>query len=254
MSAVLQETEGAVAWVWLNRPERLNVIDEDVLSGLQSAFRALSEAEPVRVIVLSAKGSAFSGGFDLERMLAHDAASAQAAMAGIYAAYDAVVSCPKPVIAAIPGVAAGGGLLLALAADIRLAADGAAFLAPEVRVGLFPALGLVPLLERTVGVGAARRMLLTGGTVGPRDALRIGLVDELVPTDDLASRARDVAAGIAALPAFAVRQTKAAFSRTGRPDYAEWERAQLAACWVLPERAAAMRAFLERGKRGRSST
>jgi len=243
MSAVLQEVEGPVAWVWLNRPHRLNAIDGTMLSGLLSTFEALGQSESVRAIILAAHGPAFSAGFDLEWMVGQEAEMVAAGLDGVYAVYEAVELCPKPVIASIQGAVVGGGLLLALAADIRLASDAASFLAPEVRISLFPALGLVPKLERVV---------VTGDALSAAEALRVGLVEVVVPAGELVTRVRTLAEGIAAHPPFAVQQTKAAFARLNRPDYGAWEKAQWDACWQLPERAAGMRAFLERGSRDRA--
>jgi enoyl-CoA hydratase/carnithine racemase len=252
VTVILQETDGPVAWVWLNRPGRLNAIDANMLSGLRSAFEELGQSDQVRAIVLAAHGPTFSAGFDLEWMLSPERESDKGGTDGVYAAYEAVESCRKPVIAAIQGAAVGGGLLLALAADIRLASDTASFLAPEVRISLFPALGLVPKLAHAVGVGAAKRMLLTGDSVSAAEALRMGLVEGVVPIGELVTRVRALAEGIAAHPPFAVQQTKAAFVHMNRPTYRAWEQEQFEACWQLPERDASMRAFLEGRNRNRS--
>jgi enoyl-CoA hydratase len=143
----------------------------------------------------------------------------------------------------------GGGLLLALVADLRLAAEGARFGAPEVKIGLFPNLRLIPRLERVVGLGAAKRLVLTGEPMDADEALRIGLVERLVPKANLYNEAGALAKSLAELPALALQSAKAAFAAARRPDFVDWERAQFAACWSQPERKAAMHAFLQRRRK-----
>ncbi len=251
VGVVLQEIKGAVAWVWLNRPHRLNAIDETMLAELRSVFESLDQSETVRAIVLAARGPAFSAGFDVTWMAEQDAEAIADGLDGVRAVYETIESCARPLIAAVHGAAMGGGLLLALVADCRLASDTASFGAPEVKIGLFPSLSLVPRLERAVGVGAARRMVLTGDPVGASEALRIGLVERVVPAERLFAKAQSLADRLAALPPTAVQLSKAAFAAARRPDYAAWEKEQFAVCWQSPEREAAMRAFLKRSPSAR---
>jgi enoyl-CoA hydratase/carnithine racemase len=170
-------------------------------------------------------------------------------LAGVEAVYDTVESCPRPVIAAVHGAVMGGGLLLALVADFRLASEQASLGAPEVKIGIFPNLRLIPRLERVVGLGAAKRIVLTGEPVAAAEALRIGLVDWLVPGDMFRAKAQELAEHLATLPAHALQAAKAAFAATQQADYATWERAEFAACWARPEREAAMRMFLQSRQR-----
>jgi enoyl-CoA hydratase/carnithine racemase len=130
-----------------------------------------------------------------------------------------------------------------------LAAEGAQFGAPEVKIGLFPNLRMIPRLERVVGLGAAKRLVLTGEAVDAGEALRIGLVERVLPKADLYAEAEALAGSLAALPSLALQSAKAAFAAVQQPDFKDWERAQFAACWSQPERKAAMDAFLERRKK-----
>ncbi len=139
----------------------------------------------------------------------------------------------------------GGGLLLCLVADIRLASEKAIFGAPEVKIGIFPSLGLVPRLERCIGIGAAKRMVMLGDSIDAAEAERIGLVDRIVPSEMLEAEAQTLASRLSALPGLAVQLSKAAFAASRSAGYAKWERAQFVACWALPERETAMRAFLK---------
>ncbi len=246
METIELERSGAVAWVWLNQPRRLNAINETMLVELRQTFELLAGDEAIKVIVLAARGRAFSAGFDVTWMAGLEATAVAHELASVRAVYDIVEACSKPLIAAIQGAAMGGGLLLTLVADFRLAAEQASFGVPEIRIGIFPSLDLVPRLERTVGVGAAKRMVLTGNPVDAREAYRLGLVDRVVTEEALIETAQELATHLAALPALAVQLSKAAFSAARGTNYAEWETEHFAACWASPERAAAMRTFLNR--------
>jgi enoyl-CoA hydratase/carnithine racemase len=245
METLVLERKGPVAWVWLNRPRRLNAMNETALDELGQAFEALDQDGTVRAIVVGGQGPAFSAGFDIAWMAGLDAKTIAREMAGVEVVYDTIEACAKPVIAAVHGAAVGGGLLLALVADVRLAAEGASFGAPEVKIGIFPPLRLGPRLERVVGVGAAKRMVLTGDPVDADEALRIGLVERVVPQESLHTEAQALAVQLAGLAPLAVQLAKETFAVAQDPDYATWERTQFAACWAKPEREAAIQFFLQ---------
>jgi enoyl-CoA hydratase/carnithine racemase len=245
METILLETKGPVVWVWLNQARRLNAINETTLAELRQVFKELDQDETAKAIVLAGRGPVFSAGFDVGWMVGLGAETITGELAGVEAVYDTIEACAKPVIAAVHGPAMGGGLLLVLVADFCLASEQASFGAPEVKIGIFPNLGLIPRLERVVGVGAAKRIVLTGDPVDASTALTMGLVDRVVCGEELHSAAQALAEQLAALPARAVQVAKAAFAAARGPDYTEWERVEFAACWAQPEREAAMRAFLQ---------
>jgi enoyl-CoA hydratase/carnithine racemase len=173
-----------------------------------------------------------------------DAGAISRELPGIEAVYDSLEACTKPVIAAVQGPAIGGGLLLALITDLCLAAEGASFGAPEVKIGIFPNLRLIPRLERMIGLRPAKRLVLTGDALDASEAQRLGLVDRVLPAEVLHAEAQVQAEQLAGLPAVAVRAAKATFARVADPDFTVWEREQFATCWARPERESAMRAFL----------
>jgi enoyl-CoA hydratase len=245
VETILLETKGPVAWVWLNQPRRLNAINQTTLAELRQTFGMLEADEAVKAMVLAGRGQAFSSGFDVAWMAELEAERVARELAGIRAVYDAIEACAKPLVAAVHGPALGGGLLLALVADLRLASERAGFGVPEVKIGIFPSLGLVPRLERLVGLGAAKRMVLAGEPIDAAEAQRLGLVDRILAAEELHAEAQALAEHLAALPPTALRLSKAAFDAAQRQDYAEWETAQFAACWASPERKAAMNAFLK---------
>jgi enoyl-CoA hydratase/carnithine racemase len=245
METILLETKGPVVWVWLNQARRLNAINETTLAELRQAFKKLDRDETARAIVLAARGPVYSAGFDVGWMVSLDAETIAHELANVEAVYDSIEACAKPIIAAVQGPAMGGGLLLALVADFCLASEQASFGAPEVKIGIFPNLGLIPRLERVVGLSAAKRIVLTGDPVDAFTARTMRLVDRVVDGEELHAAAQALAEQLAALPAHAVQLAKAAFAAARGPDYTGWERVQFAACWARPEREAAMRAFLQ---------
>ena len=244
METLQLETKGPVAWVWLNRRRQLNAINETTLTELRSAFEELGQDEDVSAIVLAARGLVFCAGFDVAWMASQDAETVAPGLPGVEAVFDTIEACTKPVIAAVQGAAMGGGLLLTLVADACLASEHAKFGAPEVKLGFFPNLRLIPRLERIVGVRAAKRLVLTGDPVSASTAQEWGLVDRVLPSRDLHAEAQTLAEQLAALPPLAVQSAKAAFGAIHHSDFVTWERQRFAECWAQPERTATMEAFL----------
>ncbi|MEV4144459.1 enoyl-CoA hydratase/isomerase family protein [Amycolatopsis sp. NPDC049691] len=196
----------------LNRPDRLNALDPDLLSRLRQALDAAAEDLRVRVIVLSGAGRGFCAGFDLDALGATWSAglpellSAQESWA---ATCQRLVDHPVPVIAAVTGPAVGAGMSLALAADLRVVTAETSFGAAFVRVGLSGAdLGLSWTLPRTVGMGLAAEIMFTGRQVRGEEAYRIGLANRLCAGPDVLAVALELAAEIAANSPFGVRLTK----------------------------------------------
>lgn len=220
-------------------------MDEAVLRDLRAAFEELDADEDVGAVVLAARGPVFSAGFDVDWMAGIDAGTVERELGEVRNIYDTIEKLSQPVVAAVHGPAMGGGLLLALVADVRLASDGASFGAPEVKIGIFPSLDLIPRLERVVGLGRAKRMVLAGDPISAEEAERIGLVDPLVPADRLHDAAGALAQQLASLPRSGVRSAKEAFAASRRSEYAGWEAEAFATCWASPEREAFMRAFLD---------
>ena len=244
METLQLEKNGPVAVVWLIRRRQLNAINETTLAELREAFEILEQDEDVSAIVLAARGLVFCAGFDVAWMASQDAEVVSPELPGIEAVFDTIEACAKPVIAAVQGAAMGGGLLLTLVADACLASEQAKFGAPEVKLGFFPNLRLIPRLERIVGQRAAKQMVLIGEPVSATTALDWGLVDRVVPSRELHTEAQALAEQLASLPPFAVQSVKAAFGASQRADFVTWERQRFAECWAHPERAAAMEAFL----------
>jgi methylglutaconyl-CoA hydratase len=196
--------QGAVTTLTIDRPEARNAFDEALIAALNMAFEDASPDPTVRVIVLAATGPVFCAGGDLAWMRRMAAAPRDEnvedarAFAHLLRQID---QCPKPTIARVQGAAFGGGLGLIAACDIAVAVDGAEFATTEVRLGLVPAV-ISPYVIRAVGLRAARRLFVTGERFTVAEALRIGLVHEVVSAADLGAAVdRQVASLLAGGPA-----------------------------------------------------
>ncbi len=202
---LLTEVRGHIATVTLNRPRVLHALNTQVFDELETVFTALSNHPAVRVILLTGAGDkAFAAGADINEIAATDALSGQAKSRRGPLVFRLIETCGRPVIACINGFALGGGLELALACTFRLASESARLGQPEVKLGLIPGYGGTQRLPRLIGTSAALKLLLTGETIGAAEALRIGLVDELVPGNRLMLRAEELGNAIAAMAPLAI--------------------------------------------------
>jgi enoyl-CoA hydratase len=209
--------EERVATVTLNRPKVLNALNAAMFRELDELFAELALDDAVRVVLLrGAGGKAFAAGADIGELVQADAASGEVLAGSAQRVFRRIETMGKPVIACIDGFALGGGCELAMACTLRLASNAARLGQPEIKLGLIPGYGGTQRLPRLVGQGAALKMLLTGAMIDAAEALRIGLVDEVVPGDSEAGlmvRARDLGRLIAGMPPLAVA---AAIDAVGR--------------------------------------
>ncbi|MCC6609683.1 MAG: enoyl-CoA hydratase/isomerase family protein [Burkholderiales bacterium] len=194
------ERDGGVATLTLNRPAALNAWHRQMRAELREAVRALVEDEELRVLVITGAGRAFSAGEDVRGMqgLAEIGTRGFRRVArAIHNVFDELEAIEVPVIAAINGVAAGGGLELALSCDFRLAASGAKLGFPENNVGLIPGSGGCSRLVKLVGLAQAKRLVMTGDMITAERALELGLVEEVLAPERLMDRARELAGQLA---------------------------------------------------------
>ena len=208
------ETGGALARLTLSRPETGNAIDAALVAHLTRACDAISADDAVRVVLLSAEGDAFSRGWDWDALLV-ETTDPVAALRGHGIPLDpfgCLSDLPQPVVCALRGEAIGAGLELALACDVRIAAESARFSVPEVSMGLLSLAGGTQRLPRLVGRGKALEMILTGEPVTADEALRIGLVSAVVSREHLDGEAAGIAQRIAERGPLAVRYAKEAVS------------------------------------------
>jgi enoyl-CoA hydratase len=215
--AVLVETVGdGITQVTLNRPERLNAMNYALISGLHDALDRLADDRTCRVIILTGAGRGYCAGLDLsEGASPPDARGLGRAQAGmrvqkmIAGLVPKMRSMPQPIISAVNGAAAGGGLALALASDVRIADTTARFNVAFVRIGLSGCdIGVSWLLPRLIGASRAFELLLTGRLIDAQEADRIGLVTRVVDAGNAVASARETAELIVANSPFGVRMTK----------------------------------------------
>jgi enoyl-CoA hydratase len=196
---LLHHTHDAVVTVTLNRPKVLHALNAQLFNDLESVFTQLRDDPHVRVILLTGAGDrAFAAGADIAELARTDAASANRLALRGQSILRLIETCTKPVIALVNGFALGGGCELALACTFRIASDTARLGQPEVKLGLLPGYGGTQRLPRLVGRGAALKLLLTGEPISAAEALRIGLVDEVVPPAELLPRGHALAQSILA--------------------------------------------------------
>lgn len=209
MAIDLEQVEPGIALVTVNRPEALNAMNSDELRLLIARLGEIKRDDSIRVVILTGAGDrAFVAGADIKAMAMMT--SEQGHEFGVLGqtATNALEALPQPVIAAVNGFALGGGCEIAIACDIRIASENAVFAQPEVSLGIQPGWGGPQRLPRLVGPGLAAEIILTGRRVKAEEALRIGLVNSVVPVADLRSKAIEMARMIAANSPRAVRVSK----------------------------------------------
>ncbi|MCW2992847.1 MAG: enoyl-CoA hydratase [Conexibacter sp.] len=220
MSATLttETLRDGVALLTLRRPEALNALTWPLIQEILDALDEVARDPEIRVLVLTGEGRGFCSGMDISQ---DDAVGSKGDVFSVYRRQELVASLalalrnlPQPVIAAVNGPAAGGGMSMAMACDIRLCSPAASFHASYVRVGLSGGdVGASHLLPRLVGFGMASELLLTGRAVGAEEALRIGLANRIVPAEELLDAAAELALEIAASSPFGIFMTKQVLGR-----------------------------------------
>jgi enoyl-CoA hydratase/carnithine racemase len=210
------ETRGEVEYVTMNRPDRLNALNHPLAEALLAYFESKRRDTAVRVIVLTGAGRAFCSGADLKAGGQPD--RLRDGPDGDWTLRDmlkAMRACPQPIVTLVRGAAAGGGLAMALASDIIVAGESAAFHPAFIKIGLSGSeLGVSWRLQRTIGISRAREMLLTGRPMNAADALRCGLVSSVVADDALAAHGEALTADMLKAAPDALRVSKRTFDAT----------------------------------------
>jgi enoyl-CoA hydratase len=213
------EVEGAVATIRVDRPP-VNALNSEIQDGLRSAAQECSRREDIRAVILYGGEKVFVAGADVKEFHVMSPQEMQRRGPDLTGALDAVANIPKPVIAAVTGYALGGGCELALTADFRISADSARWGQPEILLGIIPGAGGTQRLPRLVGPAKAKDLIYTGRFVDAAEALDIGLVDVVVPAEQVYPTARAMAEKFASGPALALRAAKAAIDQGLNADLA----------------------------------
>ena len=208
---ILVTKEKDIAIVQLNRPQALNALSSDLMTELADALEACDKDHDIHVMILTGGANVFAAGADLREM--SDAKTISSTLERKSEVWGRIQKISKPMIAAVNGYCLGGGNELAMSCDMILASESASFGQPEVNVGLMPGAGGTQRLPRIVGKQIAMEMVLTGRRITAEEAFRIGLVNHVIPTENLMGEAKKLAHEIASKPTHSVQATKKAILR-----------------------------------------
>ena len=240
----------SIATLTFDRPSVKNALNRSTVQECHEALDMLSQDESVGVLVVTGAGeSSFVSGADINDIRARTRADGLSAINS--SLFAKIEKFPRPVIAAINGFALGGGCELALACDIRIAADSAKFGQPEVGLGIIPGAGATQRLPRTVGLGWAKHLILTGEIIDAKQALEIGLVTAIVPASQLQIRARELAKKILRQGPLAARLAKLSLNASSRVDLDSGlliETLAQTICYDSDDKVEGTTAFLEKRK------
>ncbi|MCC7171165.1 MAG: enoyl-CoA hydratase/isomerase family protein, partial [Planctomycetes bacterium] len=248
---ILVDEKDGLATITLNRPEQRNAIDREMIDELHHALDALAEADAIGALVLTgAGGQAFAAGADIAQLRERKRADALKAINSTL--FMKLEQFPFPTIAAIQGFALGGGCELAMACDLRIAGRSSKFGQPEVGLGILAGAGAIERLPRLVGLGRAKELLYTARVIDAEEALRIGLVNQVVDDGKALEAATTLAQSIAKNDRLAVRLTKASLNASARSNDQVGiaiDAIAQAVCFESEEKVRRMTAFLERKKK-----
>lgn len=247
---VLREQEGRVAILTINRPDKLNALNQAVRDEMLMALEAIESDDSVGAVVITGAGEkSFIAGADIGEFEGRSPFDQRDAMRSPRV-FDVMATFPKPVIAMINGFCLGGGCELAMSCDLRVASDVARFGQPEINLGLIPGGGGTQRLPRLVGLGNAMRLILTGDMIQAAEAKEIGLVEMVVPAEDLREKTVELAAKIASKSPLTLKVAKEAIRASQRLAIEEgiaYERDLFCLCFSSEDKKEGVEAFL--GKR-----
>lgn len=251
MAFVEVTKQGNVGIITMNRPEALNALSSAVFADLTKALDVVEKDDEIYVVVITGAGRAFVAGADIGEMATMNVEEGLAFSELGNNLMMRVDLFSKPTIAAVNGFALGGGCELALAADIRVASEKAKFGQPEVGLGIIPGFGGTQRMARIIGTGAAMELIYTADTIDAQRALEIGMVQHVVPAEELMDFALAMANKIASKAQVAIRTSKMAIRRGIDCDIstaATYEALAFATCFATEDQKDAMKAFVEKRK------
>ena len=245
----VRQTE-AITTIRLNRPEKLNAVDREMLDMLDAVVNRLHQDESVRVVVLEGSSErAFCVGADLNHIATFGPPDIRRWVNDGNRVLSRLANLPVPVIAAVHGYAVGGGLEFALACDLRIASEDSSFGLPEITHGWFPGWGGTHRLLNIIGESKAKEMVLLGERIDAQTAQGLGLVNRVVPRENLTDEVQKIAESFAQKSPVAVRAAKAALTRNPMPEDGyeiSYEALALSTCFTTPEVQQGLEAFLSR--------
>lgn len=249
---ILYEKDEGIGIVTLNRPKSMNAISRLLISELDAVFGEIGDDSDISAVIITGNEKVFAAGADIKEIgMIHTPFDAHAFVIKILSVFNKIENLSKPVIAAVSGLALGGGCELSMACDIRIAAENAMFGQPEIKIGVIPGGGGTQRLPRLVGIGRAKELLYTGDPIDAKEAFRIGLVNKVVPGASLMEEARKIAGKMIRQPEFALKITKMVVNEGINMDLSS-ALAHEARCFELlfstEDQKEGMKAFIEKRK------
>jgi len=244
---LIYEVKEGIAYITVNRPKALNALSSEVLDELYEAFTSANNDPLVQIVILTGAGKAFVAGADISQMVNLNTLDGRAMMIKGQNVMNLIETIDKPVIGAINGFALGGGCELAMACDIRIASEKAKFGQPEVNLGIIPGFGGTQRLPRLVGKGMGKYLIMTAEMIDAQEAYRIGLVEKIVPAEELIGTAEKIAKTIMSKAPIAIKAAKLAVNNGISLDVktgVAYEAEVLVAPFSSEDRIEGMQAFL----------
>ncbi|KXB90044.1 enoyl-CoA hydratase-related protein [uncultured Megasphaera sp.] len=249
---ILCTVENSIATITIHRPQALNALNAETVQELNDVVKKISADTTVKVVIITGDGEkSFVAGADIKEMSTKNAVEGRAFGQIGQDTFTLIENMPQPVIAAVNGFCLGGGCELACACDIRYAAETAKFGQPEVGLGITPGFGGTQRLPRVIGRGAAKELLYTGGIIDAQEALRLGLVNKVLPQGELMAAVQGLAKKIAKNAPVAVQLCKAAVNRGINCDVVTgiaYEAEVFGLCFATVDQKEGMSAFIEKRK------
>lgn len=248
---LLFSKENGVATITLNHPETFNAVNQALINELEKVQLLIEQDKTIRAVIINANGEHFSAGIDLKMLRQANSQQIMDHLAWLQQVYGRWQEWPIPVIAAVQGLCYGSGVELILGCDIRIASDDARLSIPEVRFALAPDMGGTTRLTKLVGAGQAKRLIMGCEEIGADEALRMGLVEIVVPRDQLMERALKLARKMASLPPVGLRFAKKGINVASESSVAAgllFEQAQSTFCCGTADLKEAIDAFFEKRK------
>jgi enoyl-CoA hydratase len=242
---ILLEKEDGIATITFNRPDALNALNNQTRAEFYSAMKDVAADDEIKVVILTGAGRAFVAGSDIKELKQTTSLDAH----NIHRLGMVVEKMEKPVIAAVNGFALGGGCEIVMACDIIIASDKARFGQPEINLGIIPGGGATQRLPRLVGVCKAKELILTGDIIKAEEAEKIGLVNRVVPGENLMAAAKEIAKKIAAKSKATVRLAKDVINKgmqTSLETGLDYEREIYSLCLTLEDKEEGINAFIEK--------
>lgn len=203
------EKEDRIAVITLNRPMSMNAINSEFVDELDRILNEIAEDDEIGAVIITGSEKVFAAGADIKEVSSISTpVDAHSFVSRVQSVFNKIEKSEKPFIAAVSGLALGGGCELALACDIRIAAENAMFGQPEIKIGVIPGGGGTQRLPRLIGLGRAKELLYTGDPIDAQEAYRVGLTNKVVPVESLMDEAKKMAGKFVKQPRFALRITK----------------------------------------------